>query len=197
MFHLLGRKGRGLGQARKLVTDLPLVMYVLDLDGHTPAKTSRTVTLEELSSLPMQVLWQGMSDPRISWDSSQHHVDWEEFDQVSGGIFSLDSRLLASYAIVSREYLHLNIRFGYHFSIVDAICGEQSSTNYVNFRLRVAVRLISKKFSASNSSTRSSHSSVLRPPCGVICSMPLLPGPLWPKPNSPSPAWACCLPQPD
>lgn len=94
------------------------------------------ITFDALSSLPMQVLWQGMSDPRISWDSSQHHIDWEEFDQVSGGIFSLDSRLLASYAIVSREYLHLNIRFGYHFSIVDAICGAQSNTNYLNFRFK-------------------------------------------------------------
>jgi pyruvate,water dikinase len=136
MFHLLGRKARGLAQARKLVTDLPLVMYILDLSDHAPARSNLTITLEELSSLPMQVLWQGMTDPRISWDSSQHHIDWEEFDQVSGGIFSLDSRLLASYAIVSREYLHLNIRFGYHFSIVDAICGEQGSTNYVNFRFK-------------------------------------------------------------
>jgi pyruvate,water dikinase len=136
MFHLLGRKARGLAQARKLVTDLPLVMYILDLGDHRPARSNSTITLEELSSLPMQVLWQGMTDPRISWDSSQHHVDWEEFDQVSGGIFSLDSRLLASYAIVSLEYLHLNIRFGYHFSIVDAISGEQSSTNYVNFRFK-------------------------------------------------------------
>ncbi len=136
MFHLLGRKARGLAQARKLVTDLPLVMYILDLSDHRPARSNSTITLEELSSLPMQVLWQGMTDPRISWDSSQHHVDWEEFDQVSGGIFSLDSRLLASYAIVSREYLHLNIRFGYHFSIVDAISGEQSSTNYINFRFK-------------------------------------------------------------
>jgi pyruvate, water dikinase len=137
MFHLLGRKTRGLAQARKLVTDLPLVMYILDLNNdHTPARSGRTITLDELSSLPMQVLWQGMSDPRISWDSSQHHVDWQEFDQVSGGIFSLDSRLLASYAIVSQEYLHLNIRFGYHFSIVDAICGEESGTNYLNFRFK-------------------------------------------------------------
>ena len=84
----------------------------------------------------MQAFLAGDVRSENSWDTSQHHVDWEDFDQVSGGIFSLDSRLLASYAIVSREYLHLNIRFGYHFSIVDAICGEQSGTNYVNFRFK-------------------------------------------------------------
>jgi pyruvate,water dikinase len=37
---------------------------------------------------------------------------------------------------VSREYLHLNVRFGYHFSIVDALCGETAGTNYINFRFK-------------------------------------------------------------
>ncbi len=136
MFRLIGRKGRGLGKAQKLVTDLPLVLYVLDLEPSSTARAGTTITLDELSSLPMRACWQGMSDPRINWDTSQHHVDWEGFDQLSGGIFSLDSRLLASYAIVSQEYLHLNIRFGYHFSIVDAICSEQAGTNYLNFRFK-------------------------------------------------------------
>ncbi len=136
MFSLVGRKSRGLGKARKLATDLPLVMYVLDLEAASSNKKNATITLSELSSLPLHACWQGISDPRISWDTSQHHVDWEEFDQISGGIFSLDSQLLASYAIVSREYLHLNIRFGYHFSIVDSLCGKESGTNYVNFRFK-------------------------------------------------------------
>jgi pyruvate,water dikinase len=136
MFSLVGKKGRGLGAARKLATDLPLVMYVLDLDNSRKSSSGDTIALKELSSTPMRALWQGMTDPRIYWDTSQHHVDWEGFDQVSGGIFSRDSRLLASYAIAAKEYLHLNIRFGYHFSIVDTICGKQDSTNYINFRFK-------------------------------------------------------------
>lgn len=136
MFRLVGRKGRGLGKARKLVTDLPLVIYVLDLEKRASVKASPRLTLAEISSVPMLSYWQGMSDSRISWDISQHHIDWEAFDQISGGIFPFDTKLLASYAIVSREYLHLNIRFGYHFSVVDAICGEQAGTNYLNFRFK-------------------------------------------------------------
>ncbi len=136
MFCLVNRKGRGLEKAQKLVTDLPLVMYVLDLDNSAPPRPGTRITLNELSSKPMRACWQGMSDPRICWDTSQHHIDWEKFDQVSGGIFFFDTQLLASYAIVSQEYLHLNIRFGYHFSIVDAICSEQASTNYINFRFK-------------------------------------------------------------
>jgi pyruvate, water dikinase len=112
-------------------------MYVLDLDGGpSDSRAKETISIEQLSSFPMQACWQGMSDSRIVWDKNQRHVDWQEFDQLSGGIFSLDSQLLASYAVVSREYLHLNIRFGYHFSIVDALCGETAGTNYVNFRFK-------------------------------------------------------------
>ncbi len=137
MFTLVGRKGRGLGKAQKLATDLPLVMYVLDLQNRSgTSRTKETITVEQLSSLPMQACWRGMSDPRIIWDKKQQHVDWQEFDQLSGGIFSLDSQLLASYAVVSREYLHLNIRFGYHFSVIDALCAEAAETNYINFRFK-------------------------------------------------------------
>jgi pyruvate,water dikinase len=63
-------------------------------------------------------------------------MDWEEFDKVSGGIFSFDSKLLASYGLISEDYLHLMVRFGYHFSVVDAICGPEQGSNYINFRFK-------------------------------------------------------------
>lgn len=136
MFTLLDVKGRGLVKAQKLLTDLPLVMYVLDLDQSGTSSAGEVVSPEKLSCLPMRAFWQGMADRRIYWDSSQHHVDWEMFDQLSGGILPLDSQLLASYAIVTADYLHLDIRFGYHFSTVDTICGEKTGTNYISFRFK-------------------------------------------------------------
>jgi len=32
--------------------------------------------------------------------------------------------------------MHLNIRFGYHFSIVDALCGDLPGANYIKFRFK-------------------------------------------------------------
>jgi len=63
-------------------------------------------------------------------------MDWEEFDKISGGIFSFDSKLLASYSLISEDYLHLMVRFGYHFSVVDSICGYDAGANYINFRFK-------------------------------------------------------------
>lgn len=138
MFSLVGRGGRGLGRSRRLRTDLPLVMYVLDLGGGlAPGAGDRgPVDVGHVDSVPLRALWEGLSDGRVAWDRSQLHVDWEEFDRVSSGLFRMDSRILASYAIISREYMHLNIRFGYHFSIVDALCGDAPGANYVKFRFK-------------------------------------------------------------
>ena len=138
MFSLVGRGGRGMGRSRRLVTDLPMVMYVLDLgEGIAPEAGSKgPVGTEFVKSVPLRALWDGLSDGRVDWDRSQLHVDWEEFDRVSSGLFRLDSRILASYAIISNEYMHMNIRFGYHFSIVDALCGDVPGANYVKFRFK-------------------------------------------------------------
>ncbi len=138
MFSLVGRGGRGLGRSRRLVTELPLVMYVLDLGGglSPQAGSKGPVGVELVDSAPLRAMWDGLADGRVTWDGSQLHVDWEEFDRVSSGIFRMDSRILASYAIIAREYMHLNIRFGYHFSIVDALCGDTPGANYVKFRFK-------------------------------------------------------------
>lgn len=37
----------------------------------------------------------------------------------------------ASYATLSGDYLNLNVRFGYHFATVDALCGADIEHNYV------------------------------------------------------------------
>jgi pyruvate,water dikinase len=63
-------------------------------------------------------------------------MDWEEFDKMAAGIFSFDSKLLASYGLISQDYLHLMVRFGYHFSVVDSVCSSDAGANYVNFRFK-------------------------------------------------------------
>ena len=42
--------------------------------------------------------------------------------------------MFASHAVISAEYMNLNLRFGYHFVIVDALCGGERSDNSILFR---------------------------------------------------------------
>jgi len=138
MFSLVGKGGRGLAQAKLLQTPLPVIMHVLDLGGGlTPAAAGeKTVDPCHFSSGSLIALWEGLNHPDVQWDGSLLAFDWERFDQMSGGVFSLKSKILSSYVVVAREYMHLLMRFGYHFAVVDALCGEHPEANYVNFRFK-------------------------------------------------------------
>jgi len=136
MFSLAGRTGRGLGRAPKLETPLPLSIYVLDLESSRTKRKQTTIAIHELESLPFHAFWEGLEGEDTRWESGLHHADWEALDQVSAGIFSKDARFLSSYAIVDRDYMHVMIRFGYHFTALDSVCGTKEETNYINFRFK-------------------------------------------------------------
>jgi pyruvate,water dikinase len=138
MFSLVGRSGRGLAKARRLKSELPLVMYVLDLeDGIAPeARGSKTVDPRFITCKSMLAFWEGLNHPDVVWQDGLLFMDWEEFDRLSAGIITTRSRALASYVILSRNYLHLMLHFGYHFAIVDAFCADDPEANYVAFRFK-------------------------------------------------------------
>lgn len=130
--------GRGLGKARRLQTDLPLSLYLLDLGGGLApeADVRAEVAAEAIASAPMQALWQGLALSGEVWEDAGFNCDWQEFDRISAGIFRKDTRLLASLALLSADYLHLLVRFGYHFAVLDCLCGERFEANYLAFRFK-------------------------------------------------------------
>lgn len=138
MFSLMDVKGRGMRRAKPLESEIPIVMHVLDLgDGlRAGAENRRTLTLEHVRSGPMLAVWAGLTDKDVAWSEGLLHLDWERFDQVSGGIFSLKSSLLSSYALLAGHYAHLLLRFGYHFAVLDALAGERPEENYIQFRFK-------------------------------------------------------------
>lgn len=138
MFSVVDKRGLGMGDSKRLLTSLPLVVYLIDLDkGFVDGAHEREKLVpDDLHSAPMQAFWKGLSDKRVDWPEELTHVDWEEFDRMAAGIFSKDSKLLASYGLLAEDYLHLLVRFGYHFSEVDSLCGPVSGHNYIKFRFK-------------------------------------------------------------
>jgi pyruvate,water dikinase len=121
----------------KLETDLPIDIYLLDVGGAYTGnyEGGETIALNQLKSSPFVAIWQGLSHPDIDW-KSHSHFDWQGFSDMalSGGIASSGSKDYASYAVVSMDYLNLNMRFGYHFTLVDCVCGEEPRANYCQVR---------------------------------------------------------------
>lgn len=134
MFSLVD--GRGASQARKLEADLPLDMFVLDLGGGLDADEHSALRPEHLAAPPARELWAGLTDESVVWDAGLKHMDWNRFDDISGGIGVDTSRELGSYVAVGEDYVHAMVRFGYHFAVVDALAGERDEANYAALRFK-------------------------------------------------------------
>lgn len=137
MFHMGEKRVRKIGGSKKLLSEIPMIFYILDVGGGLKEENEqdKTVRIDEVMSIPMRQVFKGLSHPDIHWGNFTH-FNWEEYDRIvmSGGIISAESAMLASYAVVSHDYMNLNLRFGYHFVILDTICGNDSKENYIFFR---------------------------------------------------------------
>ncbi|MFZ5452480.1 MAG: PEP/pyruvate-binding domain-containing protein [Thermodesulfobacteriota bacterium] len=138
MFSLVGRGGRGLARARELATDLPLTLYILDLEGGVAPEAAEQKTIEPrfIASPLMRACWEGLTHAEVNWHKGLAYLDWERLDRISAGIMSLKSVALASYAVIGQDYLHLVLRFGYHFAVLDSLAGENPEANYIAFRFK-------------------------------------------------------------
>ena len=141
MFFLGQRKGTRKKGARQLISGLPMLFYVLDVGSGNQAglifepEKKSALDMDDLACTPMKALFKGLSHQDICWDEAIH-FDWESYDKIvmAGGIISADSPQFGSYAVVSRTYMNLNLRFGYHFVILDCICTHPREENYILFR---------------------------------------------------------------
>ncbi len=139
MFALADRKGRGLHGSKMLELEIPLAFRILNLeDGLTPEGDNQAnITLKHVTCDPFQALFAGLTYHTIEWDMNIQHFDWEQFDKLSGGIFNpVKSPLLSSYGLLARDYMHVLIRFGYHFVVVDALLGQDPELNYIQFSFK-------------------------------------------------------------
>jgi pyruvate,water dikinase len=137
MFQMGSRRVRKIGGSKQLNYDIPMHFYVLDVGGGLRKNVTdrKVVNFEDITSVPLKAVLKGLGHPGIRWGEFTH-FDWAEHDKIvmSGGIISPKAAMFASHAVVSDDYLNLNLRFGYHFVVLDAICTHTPADNYVLFR---------------------------------------------------------------
>lgn len=137
MFSLGDRLGNRNRNRKKLLSNLPFDIFVIDVGGglEPSAQREESVQLEQITSAPFQALWAGLTHPSVQWEDRMH-FDWKHFGEVTmaDGISSNESPEFVSYAVLGGDYVNLIMRFGYHFTLVDVLCGEDSPSNYCQFR---------------------------------------------------------------
>jgi len=125
----------GAGAAVRVVTHLPLAVFLIDLGGALRAggEGRRPVTPEDFASLPLQAIWAGMTHPGVSWEGTVNFarsrfmalmasIATSELGPEPGG---------DSYVLAAHDYLNFSAKFGYHFATVDALCTADPGQNYV------------------------------------------------------------------
>ncbi len=131
---------RGLHYAKKLLTPAPVNLHVLDLGGGlAPGNVSETeVTPDQIVSRPFQALWRGVTHPGVTWTreipaslDGLASVMATSLTANAGPIRALGEK---SYLLVADEYMNLNSRLAYHFTLVDACVSDVPGNNYVSFR---------------------------------------------------------------
>lgn len=120
--------------AVQLKVTIPIQLYALDLGGglRQGLTTCDEASVHDVVSAPFTALWRGFSHPGITWTSAIAVGAQDFLSLMMAGARPQDNRLgEASYAFLAGDYLNLNIRFGYHFASVDALCGPNPEQNYV------------------------------------------------------------------
>ena len=124
---------------RRLATSVPLVVDVIRLDAETADSRPRgKIAEDQLDSVPMRALWAGVLEE--GWPSRPPvPADIKGFLAVMGQNISQGNQpefSENSYAFVSREYMLLNLRMGYHYATVEALLTPEASANYVRMQYK-------------------------------------------------------------
>jgi pyruvate,water dikinase len=118
-------------------------------------KHQKSVHIDEIQCAPLIAVLKGLNHPNIQWGDVTH-FDWAEHDKIvlSGGIASPEAAMFASHAIVSQDYANLNLKFGYHFVIVDALFTGETQNNHILFRFNGGGADLSKRMLRADFLTR-------------------------------------------
>jgi len=134
LFHLPGGRLAEDG-ARRLASNLPLDLHIIDLGGGLAPEAAdlATVRPEHLRCRPMLAYWRGVS--AVGWTGPKP-VDLAGFMSVvmstatdSGARERLHEK---NFAIITDDYMNLSNRLGFHFATIESYLG-MPGESYVSF----------------------------------------------------------------
>lgn len=121
--------------ARPINLPIPAGILVIDIDGGLTPGAPDQVEFAHVASVPFRAILQGMLYPEV-WHRDTMPVG---FKDLVSSMLRVQPDEVAQYsghniAVISRDYVNLCFRFGYHFNIIDAHCHDVERDNHIYFR---------------------------------------------------------------
>ncbi|MDR2551143.1 MAG: phosphoenolpyruvate synthase [Desulfobulbus sp.] len=143
MFQISDLASKFHGWSLKLDAALPMDIHLIDLgNGLKEGAVTKwnSIKVEEIDSVPFLALLQGMLNKEV------HGLEPRPVN-FSGLLSVIREQSLSpghvgarfgdrSYAIIADKYLNFSSRVGYHYSVIDAYCGDTINKNYITFTFK-------------------------------------------------------------
>ena len=123
----------------------------LDMTGSNPREKVRgkgVVDVGQITSIPLKAVINGMLYPG-AWHSETIPLNMNDLiasmTRMPDIISESRTRVFHNVAVASKEYVNMNMKFGYHFNILDCFCSENAKNNHIYFRFAGGATDISKR----------------------------------------------------
>lgn len=143
MFQISDLASKYHGWSLRLNASLPMDIHLIDLGNGLKENAeirAGAVNVDQITSAPFAALLGGMLNPAVHGTAPRpvnlagffSVMRQQSMEQGHTGQRFGDR----SYAIIADKYLNFSSRVGYHYSVIDAYCGDTINKNYITFTFK-------------------------------------------------------------
>ena len=133
----------------RLDLPIPAGITLIDIGGglNNPTRAHH-VSAEQVTSEPLRAIVNGMTHPG-TWRSDAVPLNVHDFMtsmlRVPDLMADSNGHVETNMAVLSKDYAHLSLKFGYHFIVLDCFCSKNARNNHIYFRFTGGATDMSKR----------------------------------------------------